>query len=193
MKNMKFLLGTIAAISITGAALAHGGATGIVKERMDGMSAMGSAVKVLSEMMRGNIDYDPEVVKENALKIQMHAGEQLSKLFPEGSDGGPSEAKPDIWSNWTEFEEISQQLKIYAQALENAAPNGLMMQQSTTTSMMGDGGMADGAGMMSGSGMMGAKQEIDLATISAMPADGVFNMLAQTCASCHSKFRLEKK
>ncbi len=41
--------------------------------------------------------------------------------------------------------------------------------------------------------MMGAKQEIDLATISAMPADGVFNMLAQTCASCHLKFRLEKK
>lgn len=85
MKNTKFLFGTIAAISITGAALAHGGATGIVKERMDGMSAMGNAVKVLSEMMRGNVDYDPEVVKENALKIQVHAGEQLSKLFPEGA------------------------------------------------------------------------------------------------------------
>lgn len=29
--------------------------------------------------------------------------------------------------------------------------------------------------------------------LAAMPADGVFNMVAQTCSSCHTKFRLEKK
>ncbi len=29
--------------------------------------------------------------------------------------------------------------------------------------------------------------------IAQMPADGLFNMVAQTCSACHSKFRVEKK
>ncbi len=37
--NKQATIAALVALSISGAALAHGGAKGIVKERMDGMSA----------------------------------------------------------------------------------------------------------------------------------------------------------
>lgn len=191
MKKFELALALTMALAASGVALAHGGATGIVKERMDGMSAMGKAVKTLSMMMRGEVEYDPEQVKREAAVIETHAGERLTSLFPTGSGGAPSEAKPTVWSDWAEFEEISNQLQLYAKALEQAAPNGLMMQQPSTVDMMG----TTNSGMMGNNSamMMGSAPNMDLDALADMPADGVFNMLAQTCASCHAKFRIEKK
>jgi cytochrome c556 len=40
--------------------------------------------------------------------------------------------------------------------------------------------------------MMGRGGSVDAAALAAMPADGVFNMVAQSCSACHTKFRLEK-
>lgn len=200
MNKIELTIGAVFSLAITGAALAHGGATGVVKERMDGMMAMGNAVKSLSSMMRGDVDYDADVVKTNAQTIQQHAGETLTKLFPEGTDGAPSEAKPEIWSDWSEFEILAKQLETYAVALEAAAPNGLMMQGQNNGGMMDSSDMMSGSGMMDSSdmmgstgGMMGGSQMMDPEELANMPADGVFNMLAQTCASCHGKFRVEKK
>ena len=51
----------LAAIAVTGtavAALAHSGATGVVKDRMEAMKAMGDAVKTVTPMMRGEAEYD---------------------------------------------------------------------------------------------------------------------------------------
>ncbi|MDA5095767.1 cytochrome c, partial [Aliiroseovarius sp. KMU-50] len=109
------------------AAFAHGGATGIVKERMDAMDAMGKAVKMITPMMRGETAYDAEVVRQAAATFSDHAGESMTTLFPEGSGGMPSEAKDAIWERWEEFSELAAQLGIYAEGLSGAAENGLMM------------------------------------------------------------------
>jgi cytochrome c556 len=155
MNKIELTIGAVFSLAITGAALAHGGATGIVKERMDGMMAMGKAVKSLSSMMRGDVDYDEAAVKSHAQTIEAHGGEALVSLFPEGSDGAPSEAKPEIWSEPAEFEALATQLKTYAVALQAAAPNGLMMQEQDQTDMMGGSGMMSGSSMMESSDMMG--------------------------------------
>ena len=189
MKKSVVFAGCAIAISgLSTLALAHSGATGIVKERMDGMKAMSEVVKSLSAMMRGDTTYDPETVRKGAAVIRSHAGKGLTNLFPEGSQKHGSEAKPEIWSNWQMFSEFASQLEVYAEGLEVAAGNGLMANGGGHMMQNGQSGMMGGSGMMgSASGIMNADQ------LAQMPADGVFNMVAQTCSACHSRFRVEKK
>lgn len=194
--------GAISLASIA-AAYAHGGATGIVKERMEAMDVMGDVVKTLSAMMRGETAYDTGAVRAGAETIRSHAGEALTGLFPEGSGGEPSETRAEVWSNWDEFSALAAQLETLADGLGRAAENGLMHGNGQTSpgGMMGGSGMMGGNTGMMGSGntmmggaapMMGLGGSVDAAALAAMPADGVFNMVAQSCSACHTKFRLEK-
>ena len=188
MKIQKIIGAGAIGLAFVAAAHAHGGATGIVRERMEAMEAMGEAVKTLTAMMSGETDYDAATVREQAATIRSHAGEAITGLFPEGSGGEPSEAKPGIWSDWDEFAALAAQLETYAEGLEAAAGNGLMHGDGTpgAGTMMGSGN-----GMMSG-GMMGAVGTPDADALAAMPADGVFAMMTQTCSACHTKFRVDK-
>lgn len=194
-------------------AYAHGSATGIVKERMEAMESMGDAVKKLAAMMRGETEYSAASVKAEAGTIRQHAGEAITKLFPEGSAGEPSEARPEIWSNWDEFSALATQLETLAGGLEAAAGNGLMhgnggpgagnmMGQGSGMMGSGSGMMGGGSGMMgggmmgsgspmAGGGLMGANGVPDADALAAMPADGVFAMTVQTCSACHTKYRAE--
>lgn len=195
----------IATVSITGAVWAHSGATGVVKERMDGMMAMGKSVKEITPMMRGQTDYDPERVRAFAEDMRQHSGEALTRLFPEGTTGAPSEAKPNIWTDWDEFAALAEQLHILSEGLTISAENGLMQNGGDQTatmmggqSMMGGGSMMAGQSMMGGGSMMGSSVTSDFRNLgpeefSEMPADAVFMMVSQTCSACHTKFRAEAK
>ncbi|WP_306261459.1 cytochrome c [Pararhizobium sp. IMCC21322] len=188
-----------AALVISAAAYAHNGATGVVKERMDAMSTLGKATKSLTEIMRGDVSYDAEVVRKNAAQIQKHAGNSMTKLFPEDSLMKPSEARPTIWANWEEFEVLAMRLETLAVGLAASADNGLMASGGApasgmmgTDSMTSSGGMTSSGTMMAGSMTTESGTLPDAAELASMPTDGVFNMLAQTCASCHTQFRSEK-
>lgn len=179
----------IAGIAAT--AYAHGGATGIVKERMDAMAAMGKAVKTVAPMMRGETAYDAETVRDAARLFQQHAGESMTNLFPEGTGGMPSEAKDEVWTDWERFAALASQLEEYSEGLERAADNGLGGMGGNTSmdgaSMMGGGSMMGGdTTMMGGSTMM------DAAAIAEMPADAAFTMTTQVCSACHERFRAEE-
>lgn len=180
MKIEKLTIGATMASAIAMAAWAHGGATGIVKERMDGMGAMKEAIKVLTPMMRGQTTYDADVVRQQASQIGDHAGEALIRLFPEGSGGAPSEAKDTVWLNWQEFAVLAERLQETAEGLASAADNGLMM----------SGAMGQASDMIGSGTMMGGTAE--LMDLAEMPADGVFTMLGQVCSACHTRFRVEK-
>lgn len=190
MKTAKIVMGAIVVSAISATAFAHGGAVGVVKERMDGMSALGKTIKALAPMMRGEGTYDAETVRQGAETIRAHAGESLTKLFPVGSGGMPSEAKEIVWQDWEEFSALAEQLHLYSEGLALAAGNGLMMPTETandSSSMMGGGST-----MMGGTAPMMA-DAMGLEEISEMPTDGVFAMVSQTCSSCHTKFRAEAK
>jgi len=172
MKTRKLMLGAVFASVFAVAAWAHGGATGVVKERMDGMGAMKEAVRLLTPMIQGQTGYDPGVIREQAALIAAHAGDALTGLFPEGSLDAPSEAKDTIRQDWEKFAALAEQLRETSQGLAAAADNGLMMSGDGTGGMMGE-----------------APGEIDFAE---MPADAAFTMMGQVCSACHSQFRVEE-
>ena len=89
-----------AAVLLSGTAgLAHDGAMGVVKQRMDAMGAIKDANKVLRGIMRGQREYEAAAVAASAAVIAGHSGDALTVLFPEGSLTPPTEAKPEIWQN----------------------------------------------------------------------------------------------
>ncbi len=200
MLNRNISMVAIILAATTTVALAHSGATGIVKERMDAMSEMGKTIKELATMMRGEKAYDANIVRTGAALIGKHSGDAMTGLFPKGSKHGPSEAREEIWTNWEEFKSLSNRLELLAAGLSDAADNGLMVDVAKSgtgsSNMMGQstmGGSMMGGSMM-GSSMMAEGGHIpDPEMLASMPADGVFNMLTQTCSACHTKYRLEKK
>ncbi|MEO0341892.1 MAG: cytochrome c [Pseudomonadota bacterium] len=96
------------------ATLAHEGAMGIVKERMDGMKAIGAAVKSIAPMMTGKADFDVSLAEEAAAKIIEHSGQNMIDRFPEGSLDQPSEASPLIWEDPEGFATIALELETLA-------------------------------------------------------------------------------
>lgn len=122
MKKRTTLFALIATTTI---ALAHSGATGVVKERMDGMSSLGQSMKALVEMAKtGAIDNDQVI--EIAGQIKDQSGQSMTQRFPAGKQQMVSEASPAIWENWQQFERISEELFQAAVALEASAVDGNM-------------------------------------------------------------------
>ena len=192
MKTTKIAVVFVASIT-AGVALAHGGATGIVKERMDGMAAMQKAVKAVTPIMRGQVEYDANAVRSFAAAVEMHSGEAMTKLFPEGTGGKPSEAKDAIWTEWEEFESLAMDLDVLSKALSEAAGNGLAVEASANAgaSMMGTGAMM---GSQSATGSMMGQSGVDMLDadmLATMPADALFTRISQTCSACHTKYRAE--
>jgi len=126
MRELKILIGTAVALSMVGsiAAIAHEGATGVVKERMEGMKAIGQQVKIMVPMMKGTLPYDPDQVAKAATIIEGHSGETFTALFPEGSNDKPSEALSDIWEDWSKFTDLANELNDKAGDLKTVAVSG---------------------------------------------------------------------
>ena len=202
--NSRIWMTALVASSVGLAALAHSGATGVMKERMDAMGEMGDEMKRLAPMMRGQTEYDPDVVRSAAETMIDHAGTQMTELFPEGSNGEPSEALDTIWEDWEEFAALAEALRNSAEGMKLAAENGL----AGPGDMSGGGMMGSGQGMMgagqammggnqtmmgTGQGMMGGAptQMMTTEMLAEMPVNAGFMAVTQTCSACHQKFRAE--
>ena len=75
------------------------GATGVVKDRMDRFKASKESVKQIKKALKTK---DWSAIQKEANDLQQWASE-MSNFFPEGSNGKPSEAKDNIWSDWEGF------------------------------------------------------------------------------------------
>lgn len=157
-------------IAGTGGVIAHKGASGIVKQRMEAMKAMGSSMKSVAAMVTGKTAYDAAKMKKAATLIKAHA-QKTPKMFPKGSTNHPSEAKPEIWARWSEFEVLAKRLASYADALDQAAGNqkGVMAHKMTPA-------------------MMSDPEHLKL-----MPPKMIFIQISKTCSTCHKDFRKPKK
>lgn len=110
----------VAVLAGAGVAVSHGGATGVVKERMEAMKDMGSRMKSLAAMVRGRTPFDAASAKEAAGAIVAHARD-VPRLFPKGSRHGPSEAVEKIWLEWPQFVAEAKALEDLADALGRQA------------------------------------------------------------------------
>ena len=83
----------------TGTLSGHSGATGIVKERMDSMKAMGDANEVIGDMVKRKLPFDAAEIENLADDLRQHAA-RIPELFPDtkhSREGSATEAKPKIW------------------------------------------------------------------------------------------------
>lgn len=199
----------VAGAAVSASVFAHSGATGIVGERMGHMKMLSDAMKQLTPMFTGKAPYDAAKVRNLANTVKDHGGATMTALFPEGSIKPPSEAKPEIWTDWQTFQALADQLETFGAGLAAAADNprgampggaGMMGQQGAMMggsgqdmmgqSMTGQGMM--GRGMMGSGGATGAMPQHAAEDLGQMPPGMVFGMITQTCSSCHTRFRAEK-
>ena len=113
-----------------GAALAHSGATGVVKERMDGMKGMSNAAKAMGAVKAGAIPFSFETLNLAGREIAAH-GVAARAQFPEGSITGPSEALPVIWTDRETFDRLLDQMIDAAEALATSADRDESMALAT--------------------------------------------------------------
>lgn len=123
-----WLLAGLLTIFTIAAAIPHSGATGVIKQRMDGMVMLGNQLKLLNPMFSGITELNLGAAKAASEIITQHGGAAMSDLFPTDSISGPSEAIPAIWERWNEFEKLAADLEKYGQefsaslAYASAAP-----------------------------------------------------------------------
>ncbi len=82
--------------------IAHSGAKGVVKERMEMMKGMADAMKAMGGMFKGEAPFEPTVVADKANWLIEHA-KKIPEMTPEGSNDHPSEALPVIWTSWDDY------------------------------------------------------------------------------------------
>lgn len=185
---------------------AHGGASGIIKERMDLMDDMKGAVKNVAAIFKGETEHNPDTIRDAALIIRDHSGDAMTKLFPKDSLSRHSEATPAIWQEWERFKKLSDRQVNLAQGLYNAADNKgesnqghmmgsqSMMGQADNNSMMGQNMMGSGSMMGSDTMIRGEENMLHMDEpdyLGTMPASMVFKMLTDNCSSCHERYRKE--
>lgn len=103
--------------------VAHGRATGVVKERMELMKSLGDRMKETGAMVKGKTAFRSEIIASNAREIQQTAPD-IIRLFPQGSLKMPTEALPRIWEEWDRFNEMTDRLIREAGKLSDVAIAG---------------------------------------------------------------------
>ena len=105
MMQKLIIMAILILTSITyGDAIAHSGATGIVKERMDYFkTSKGNLKKIRTHISNGN--YASIIPLADSIA---NWSAKMLDYFPVGSDKKPSEASPKIWLDFEGFTEAAQ-------------------------------------------------------------------------------------
>lgn len=107
-------MATLLSASFVGA---HQGATGIVKERMDAFKRSQTQLKAAAKAAKSG---EFETVERLAQSLS-EWGRIMPSTFPEGSLYPPSEASPDIWTDFARFSALAQDFSDSADRLAAAA------------------------------------------------------------------------
>jgi cytochrome c556 len=103
-----------------------GGAAAIViaadayQDRHMAMETVGDAMKSLGAIAKKQAPFDAAVVKSNATTIADNL-KTAATLFPAGSGGGESRAKPEVWTDAAGFEKGMKEAHAAAVALSSVS------------------------------------------------------------------------
>jgi len=98
---VKYVIAVALTIIIT-TAVAHDVQNETVKARMDSMKEIAANMRALGSMVKGIEPFDSEKVKTITTKIAKLASQTPGLFAAEASDP-KSEAKPEIWRNFSDF------------------------------------------------------------------------------------------
>lgn len=115
------LIGASFAVLLPDGAKGHEGASGIVLERMKHMTVLATSMKALAPFAFGEAAFDGAEVARLAETISTRTGPEMVRLFPKGSFDSTSEASPDIWRRWDQFERLAEDAQVQAKALAQSA------------------------------------------------------------------------
>jgi len=82
------------------------------------MEEINDAMKPLGAIAKKQAPFDPAVVKTSATTIADNL-KKAHELFPAGSDGGESRAKPEIWTDRAGFDKQMKDAQAAAVALQS--------------------------------------------------------------------------
>ncbi len=89
------------------------------------MEGVGKAAKPVGKMLKGEVDYDAEVVMAS-LQTWHDAAKSFGDLFPVGSETGmDTEAAPAIWEDRAGFEEALGKFRTATEAAIESSPTTL--------------------------------------------------------------------
>ena len=123
MRNVvisKTCVAVIVVCVLTFSASSHEHATGIVKERMDLMAAIGKRMKSINAHIKEKRQLN--TIKDDARAIAESAP-HIAHLFPPGSTQHPTEAKTTIWQNFQDFESKAKVLEAESAKLAQLSEN----------------------------------------------------------------------
>ena len=122
---MRTLIPTFAAASLLFAAFPHATASeqSAVEFRESAMTIYKWYMKPMGAMAKGEMPFDADAFRSNAQGLATAAQLDIMPGFPEGSDFD-TEAKPEIWENWAEFQEMFKALQNEAKRLAETAADG---------------------------------------------------------------------
>lgn len=100
---------------------AHEGATGIVKERQEGMVAFKNAMKAWKLALGDPKSLTLEAFGKISQQLSSNAGARLLGLYPKDGPTKHTDASPRIWTEWDEFERHANELEARARSLEMMA------------------------------------------------------------------------
>ncbi|MCF1469877.1 cytochrome c [Agrobacterium vitis] len=160
---------------------AQTGVSESVIQRQDGMKAMANAAKTINAMFKDTSPYEAKTFKAAAETIRGHSGATLSALFNGSGTTAGSKASPSIESERQQFDQMANDLQIYASALSVAADGN--------PHALGPGTRMRGREAMTGGPLA---KKIDAAReAESVPAEHSFHLMLQTCTSCHARFRVK--
>lgn len=107
-----------------------------IKYRQNVMQAMGGLVGASAGRLRDGFTHGPDMSAiANALQA---LSKDVAALFPEGTDFGETEAKPEVWSKPQEFQQAADDLEKKVEAFAAAAKTGDRAESLKAFKAMGD-------------------------------------------------------
>ena len=103
--------------------IADGGSQGSIDFRESVMTIFKWHLGPMGAMVKGKAPFDEAAFRKNADGLAHAANLDLLAGFPEGSQGD-SEAKAEIWENWSQFEEKYGALRTESAKLAEVAAGG---------------------------------------------------------------------
>ena len=120
----------IAVVLITAApiaVIAHEGATGMVKMRMDAMSSIAKNMKAIGAALKNGQTDDGQALAGLAKQIADHAA-VFPSHFKDDKQDPISEATPAVWEQPEKFKELSDALASYGETFADLALTGASLE-----------------------------------------------------------------
>lgn len=118
----KGLLATAALAVALSIGFAASAADDMQEKRSAYMKQLGANMGALGKIAKGEAEYTPAAVGNAEAIVKL--SKELLEYFPQGSGGGDSRAKPEIWEKWAEFEKAAMTFLAAAPGLVPAAQSG---------------------------------------------------------------------